>query len=1153
MSTLHGIRDELDNQVLIERSRQRLERLLVREPDLQLLRPSSEAMDALRSCTSTIETVGRAFELYAERPCLAERTFTVDQGTLRLLPELRRSTYADVWRRIEAFASGLAHEGLTGPGAFLAICGFGSAEWVIADFAALHRAAVSVPIQTSTSAADLEQILRETAPSCVVCGVEQLDAIERGLLACPSVRAVIVMDVRKGEEKAESAIASWKGSVRLVRFEEVEEAGRAAGILPPAPPPAPDALATLTYTSGSTGTPKGAMLPERLLCELWQHGFGTRMLRTLTELPMVGVSYMPLNHAAGRMNIASFVFRGGLTAFVASSDMSTLFDDIRLARPTSLFVVPRVAAMIHQHYQSLLVRTGEPPERIMAGMRETFLGDRLLITSVGAAPTPPEIVAFMKQCFDVPVIDVYGSTEAGPLTIDGRVEADVGLSFKLVDVPELGYRTTDQPYPRGELHVRSRFVVPGYYRNEEATRRLFDAEGFLNTGDVVEQRGEDRLVWIDRERNVLKLAQGEFVATSRLEGLFVARSPLIRQMYIHGDGAHAYLLAVVVPDLDVARAGGLDDDDLLRRAIRDEIVRVARQEKLPGHEVPRDFVIDHEPFTQERGLLTDSNKQSRPRLHAHYRAQLDELHRRIEQAQLDEMRGLHEETTIAEKVRRAVGVTLGTKVDDASMSFLQLGGDSLSVVGLRTLVQDLTDVHVPVGLLLDPTSSVAAIAQYVEKAGTQRGPTFAEIHGAGAQMLHAADIRVERLLGKEVLDQRAAPASAAPEVTLLTGANGFLGRFLALELLERGKVYAIVRGANDAAALERLVSTYRTDPALLRRFEAVASRLTVLAGDLMKPRLGLSAETHARLAEEVDLVLHNGALVNHALGYEQLFEPNVLGTAEILRFALERRQKRLAYVSTVGVLGTVPEGRVVYETDDLRTLVPEIPAASGYAAGYGASKWASELLLRDAHAKLGLPVLVFRPSEIMAHRTYRGQVNVPDFFSRLLAGLVYTGIAPASFYRPGRMPSFDGLPVDVVARSIAAPALARRDVTYDTFHVVNPYEDDGVSLDVIVAWVRSAGYRIERISSYERWFEMFSGRLQGLPEAKRQHSPLAILDAWAEPQSANRRIDAHQFLSGLCAIVPDCDIPHVDEALIHRTLDDLAILQVIERPLRLSA
>ena len=83
------------------------------------------------------------------------------------------------------------------------------------------------------------------------------------------------------------------------------------------------------------------------------------------------------------------------------------------------------------------------------------------------------------------------------------------------------------------------------------------------------------------------------------------------------------------------------------------------------------------------------------------------------------------------------------------------------------------------------------------------------------------------------------------------------------------------------------------------------------AGDLAKVNLGLKPEVYARLAAEVDTIVHNGALVNHAFSYRQLFEPNVLGTVEVMKLAIATRIKALTFVSSVGVAGGLqhPGGR----------------------------------------------------------------------------------------------------------------------------------------------------------------------------------------------------------------------------------------------------
>ena len=143
-----------------------------------------------------------------------------------------------------------------------------------------------------------------------------------------------------------------------------------------------------------------------------------------------------------------------------------------------------------------------------------------------------------------------------------------------------------------------------------------------------------------------------------------------------------------------------------------------------------------------------------------------------------------------------------------------------------------------------------------------------------------------------------------------------------------------------------------------------------------------------------------------------------------------------------------------------------------YANGYGNSKWAGEVLLREAHDLSGLPVSVFRCDMILAEPRYAGQLNVPDMFTRLLLSLVATGIAPGSFYELDaagnrQRAHYDGLPVDFIAEAISTLG-AYQAYGFETYHVMNPY-DDGIGLDEYVDWLVDAGYPIDRVADYGEW------------------------------------------------------------------------------------
>ena len=173
------------------------------------------------------------------------------------------------------------------------------------------------------------------------------------------------------------------------------------------------------------------------------------------------------------------------------------------------------------------------------------------------------------------------------------------------------------------------------------------------------------MVYVDRRNNVLKLAQGEFVTVAKLEAAF-GNSPLVRQIYVYGNSAHPYLLAVVVP---TEEALARFDADALKPAIADSLQDVAKATGLQSYEVPRDFIIETTPFTLENGLLTGIRKLAWPKLKAHYGERLEKLYEDLAQGQANELHALRQSGADApalQTVSRAAAALLGAADTDLS-------------------------------------------------------------------------------------------------------------------------------------------------------------------------------------------------------------------------------------------------------------------------------------------------------------------------------------------------------------------------------------------------------------------------------------------------------------------------------------------------------
>ncbi|MFI8887612.1 carboxylic acid reductase [Streptomyces sp. NPDC053813] len=1113
------------------------------------------------------EVMAAVLEGYGDRPALGERV--EEASTTRLLPKFDTISYRELWARVRALAGTWHHDPRhpLSAGDRICIIGFASTDYATLDLACIHSGVVSVPLQSSAPLSQLTPIIAETEPRALATSIERLDTAVEAVTGAVSIQHLIVFDYRPD-------IADQRAAFESAR-RRLAEAGRAVAVdslaaliergagLPPAPLFVADAgddpLALLIYTSGSTGTPKGAMYTQRLVGTAW-YGFSYGA----ADGPPISVLYMPQSHLAGRYALMGSLVRGGIGYFTARSDLSTLFEDIALIRPTELTMVPRLCDMLFQQYRSELARrAGEPGDvetAVRTDLRENFLGGRVAKAFCGTAPLSAELAAFVESCLDLHLYTGYGSTEAGGVLLDTVVQRPPVIDYKLADVPELGYFRTDLPYPRGELLLRTESMIPGYYKRPEVTAGVFDEDGYYRTGDVMAELGPDRLVYVDRAKDTLKLSQGEFVAVSRLETVF-AGSPLIRQIYVYGNSERAYLLAVVVPAPHTSGDDG-EEPDSLKPLLGEALQQMAREAELNSYEIPRDFLIETEPFSPENGLLTESHKLLRPRLKERYGEALDRLYDEIAEGQVREVRELGRaaaDRPVLETVTRAAQALLGCPGTalDAGAHFTDLGGDSLSALSFSQLLKEIFHIEVPVGVVISPAHDLARLASYIEEqraSGAQR-PTFASVHGENSTEARAGDLTLDKFIGAATL--AAAPTLPRPRgavrTVLLTGANGYLGRFLCLEWLERlapfgGRLICVVRASNAAAAAQRLQDAFDSgDAELLRRYRDLAEgALDVLAGDIGEPHLGLDEDTWNGLADTVDLIVHPAALVNHVLPYRQLFGPNVVGTAELVRLALTARIKPVTYVSTVAVAaaaGAPAPG----EDDDIRSTSPVRRIDESYANGYATSKWAGEVLLREAHDLCGLPVATFRSDMILAHSRYHGQLNVPDLFTRLLLSLLATGIAPASFYRTDDRAHYDGLPADFTAEAVTALG-ARATEGYRTFHVLNPH-DDGISLDTFVDWLIEAGHPIRRIDDYGEWLARITAALRALPEKQRQHSLLPLLHAFAQPEEGvpGSAIPADRFHAAVHAakVGPGKDIPQLSASLITKYVTDLRLLGLV--------
>lgn len=311
-----------------------------------------------------------------------------------------------------------------------------------------------------------------------------------------------------------------------------------------------------------------------------------------------------------------------------------------------------------------------------------------------------------------------------------------------------------------------------------------------------------------------------------------------------------------------------------------------------------------------------------------------------------------------QSVRRAWQSVLGVEPRDADEDFRSAGGHSLLVPELATAIERELGVSMPLELICRPHVSVRTLCDAVRGIVPPR-PLDASSPGA-----LRADA-VERLPPGPF-----PPPPEAPRQWMLTGATGYLGAHILVELLERPetKVWCLVRAAS-LPARDRLARAL----AKLRLAERVDwDRVEVVEGDLASPGLGLAAGDSARLAGSVQAIVHAGAWVNFIYPYSVLAPVNVEGTSRVCELASSCRRCRVHHVSSLGAA--------------------EVEEAGGAAGGYALSKWVAEELMLEAAAR-GLPVDHSRPPWIIGHSA-TGACQASDFLWAMLISCVELGSAP---------------------------------------------------------------------------------------------------------------------------------------------------------------
>lgn len=409
-------------------------------------------------------------------------------------------------------------------------------------------------------------------------------------------------------------------------------------------------------------------------------------------------------------------------------------------------------------------------------------------------------------------------------------------------------------------------------------------------------------------------------------------------------------------------------------------------------------------------------------------------------------------------------------------NFFDLGGHSILATRLifsirKAFVLD----NVPLGLIFkEPT--IGGLSREIEALRSGEivtdGGTDSKSEPAYAQ--DAIDLCSQQL-PKSFLTR--GPVSIDERITVfVTGATGFLGSFLLRDLLQRPKIVKViahVRAKDEAAGMARLIATLEGYGVWS---DSWSDRLSVVCGDLAEEQLGINASTWSMLQNDVDCVIHNGALVHWVFPYSQLRAPNVLGTISALRLCTAGKPKTFTFVSSTSVLDTehyvrlsdtlLAQGKEgISELDDLSG------SRTGLGTGYGQSKWVSEYICREA-GRRGLLGCVVRPGYIVNDAT-TGVTNTDDFIVRLIKGCIEVGGYPNISNRVNMVP------VNHVARVVIATTLSPRHHGVEVAHVTGHPRSRFIDF---LGYLQTYGYNVRKMD-YVDWKSHLEASIQRTGES----------------------------------------------------------------------
>lgn len=621
--------------------------------------------------------------------CLGYRPF--DEKTKTWKPSYEWDSYLQVFDRSKNIGSGILllvnsarNKPLITNDFIVAILSNNRPEWIISDLACQAYSLPNTALYETLGSDTSEYIMNLTESPVLIFAKSNMFKIMSILSNLKFINTLICIDELNENELNlinNSLLKNKKNlnneSIKLFTLKQVEIIGSLNQI--DIIPPNEKSLYTISFTSGTTGLPKGVEMTHRNILSGIAFTFSTfKIPNHKIGKQLHDLCFLPLAHIYQREINAYSLSLGSGIAFLHKPDPTILVEDLKILKPDSLCLVPRVLTKFEAGIkQSLsasstssiatnILETKQNRFTTHGGTDKSVLNylvfHRVLIDKIseslglsnttylitGSAPISTDTLLFLRSALDIGLRQGYGLTETfGGFSISEPHERDPGTcgatgisaECRLRSVPAMNYFVKDL---KGEIQVRGPQVFKKYFKNEKDTSKALDENGWFSTGDIGNIDSKGRLSVIDRVKNFFKLAQGEYVAPEKIENIYLSGCNYLVQVFVYGDSLKTYLVGILGIDPDtikillnkkIPNIKNMEDQVLIKLLNDDINIKILLLKQinkdakgLQGFEKLHNIFIDVEPLKLIDDLVTPTLKIKRLNATKHFKPIFDKLY-----------------------------------------------------------------------------------------------------------------------------------------------------------------------------------------------------------------------------------------------------------------------------------------------------------------------------------------------------------------------------------------------------------------------------------------------------------------------------------------------------------------------------------------------